>query len=357
MCLGQGSFWSPWECLGTRSICDKGLERGGRAWLGHTWTVRAVLPRWRTAGEGEHSAADGGRLAGPWPRWRRVRGGLLRDKVQSLTEALTQSSASLASTQDKNVPATKALTACEHDRQNAQYGGPRAQLWGARWRAGLGAVCGCTLWEILAQYADWPMRGGWGCHNGQDGVQGLGQTREQGWGLGAPASWGPVARPALWLTTQMRALPTLRAVSLAWRHQAVRSPLPRAPMQPGTPLFPQERLEAAAAASSERGNRAAPGRAAADLAGRAGRPGAAAGAEAEDGSSAAGGEGQGPSQHHLHLLPRLGPASRRPCSSCVRVPITQVQRLRSQGSFPTVGLLIAACVSRLAEQLASSPPA
>ena len=60
---------------------------------------------------------------------------------------------------------------------------------------------------------------------------------------------------------------------------------------------------------------------------------------------------------HLHLLPRLGPASRRPCSSFVRVPITQVQRLRSQGSFPTVGLLIAASSRRLAEQLASSPPA
>lgn len=49
--------------------------------------------------------------------------GALRDKVQSLTEALTQSSASLTSTQDKNTHLQKALTACEHDRQVLQVWG------------------------------------------------------------------------------------------------------------------------------------------------------------------------------------------------------------------------------------------
>lgn len=46
--------------------------------------------------------------------------GVLRDKVQCLTEALSQSSASLSSTQDKNLHLQKALTACEHDRQVLQ---------------------------------------------------------------------------------------------------------------------------------------------------------------------------------------------------------------------------------------------
>lgn len=126
----------------------------------------------------------------------------------------------------------------------------------------------CTLWEILAQYADWPMRGGWGCHNGQDGVQGPGaDPREQGWGLGAPASWGPAARPAPWLTTQMRALPTLTGCEPGLEAPGSAEPLPRAPMQPGTAPFPQERLEAARQASSGgAGNRAAPwAQAAADL--------------------------------------------------------------------------------------------
>lgn len=129
--LGKAAL-SPWECLGTRSVCDKGLERGGRAWLGHTWVIRAVPPQ---VADGEVKAStlqlDGSAGAGPWPRWRR--GGPLMDKVQSLTRPWTQSSASLASTQDKNVQLQKALTACEHDRQVLQHGGPRAQLWGARW--------------------------------------------------------------------------------------------------------------------------------------------------------------------------------------------------------------------------------
>ena len=90
MCLGQGSFWSPWECLGTRSVCDKGLERGGRAWLGHTWTVRAVLPQ---VADGEVKASTlqltVERLSGALAKVEESEG-LLRDKVQSLTEALTQ---------------------------------------------------------------------------------------------------------------------------------------------------------------------------------------------------------------------------------------------------------------------------
>lgn len=49
--------------------------------------------------------------------------GVLRDKVQGLMEALTQSSASLTSTQDKNLHMQKALTACEHDRQVLQVWG------------------------------------------------------------------------------------------------------------------------------------------------------------------------------------------------------------------------------------------
>ena len=55
--------------------------------------------------------------------------GLLRDKVQGLTEALAQNSASLTSSQDKNLHLQKALTACEHDRQVLQ-------VWGFRGLAG-----------------------------------------------------------------------------------------------------------------------------------------------------------------------------------------------------------------------------
>lgn len=51
--------------------------------------------------------------------------GTLRSKVQSLTEALAQSSASLTSTQDKNLHLQKALSTCEHDRQVLQ-------VWGSR---------------------------------------------------------------------------------------------------------------------------------------------------------------------------------------------------------------------------------
>lgn len=59
--------------------------------------------------------------------------GLLRDKVQGLTEALTRSSASLTSTQDKNVQLQKALTACEHDRQVLQvWGIPGPSCGGGR---------------------------------------------------------------------------------------------------------------------------------------------------------------------------------------------------------------------------------
>ena len=55
--------------------------------------------------------------------------GALRDKVQGLTEALAQNSASLTSTQDKNLQLQKALTACEHDRQVLQ-------VWGSQGLAG-----------------------------------------------------------------------------------------------------------------------------------------------------------------------------------------------------------------------------
>ena len=99
--------------------------------------------------------------------------GLLRDKVQGLTEALTQSSASLASTQDKNVQLQKALTACEHDRQVLQVWGPQAQLWGTRWGAGpWEPSVGVPFVGVLAQYADWPVRGGWRW------------SRRPGWGVG-----------------------------------------------------------------------------------------------------------------------------------------------------------------------------
>lgn len=46
--------------------------------------------------------------------------GTLRSKVQSLTDALAQSSAALSSTQDKNLHLQKALSTCEHDRQVLQ---------------------------------------------------------------------------------------------------------------------------------------------------------------------------------------------------------------------------------------------
>lgn len=49
--------------------------------------------------------------------------GTLRSKVQSLTDALAQSSASLTSTQDKNLHLQKALSTCEHDRQVLQVWG------------------------------------------------------------------------------------------------------------------------------------------------------------------------------------------------------------------------------------------
>lgn len=52
--------------------------------------------------------------------------GSLHDKVQGLTEALAQSNASLANSQDKNLHLQKALTACEHDRQVLQVQG----FWG-----------------------------------------------------------------------------------------------------------------------------------------------------------------------------------------------------------------------------------
>lgn len=69
--------------------------------------------------------------------------GLLRDKVQGLTEALTRSSASLTSTQDKNVQLQKALTACEHDRQVLQvWGIPGPSCGGAVESWPLGAVHG-----------------------------------------------------------------------------------------------------------------------------------------------------------------------------------------------------------------------
>lgn len=51
--------------------------------------------------------------------------GTLRSKVQSLTDALAQSNASLTSTQDKNLHLQKTLSTCEHDRQVLQ-------VWGGR---------------------------------------------------------------------------------------------------------------------------------------------------------------------------------------------------------------------------------
>lgn len=56
--------------------------------------------------------------------------GTLRDKVQGLTEALAQNSASLTSTQDKNLQLQKALTACEHDRQVLQVSRSQGLAWG-----------------------------------------------------------------------------------------------------------------------------------------------------------------------------------------------------------------------------------
>lgn len=56
--------------------------------------------------------------------------GALRDKVQGLTEALAQNSASLTSTQDKNLQLQKALTACEHDRQVLQVSGSQGLACG-----------------------------------------------------------------------------------------------------------------------------------------------------------------------------------------------------------------------------------
>lgn len=53
--------------------------------------------------------------------------GTLRSKVQSLTDALAQSSASLTSTQDKNLHLQKALSTCEHDRQVLQVW--RSRVW------------------------------------------------------------------------------------------------------------------------------------------------------------------------------------------------------------------------------------
>lgn len=92
--------------------------------------------------------------------------GLLRDKVQGLTEALTRSSASLTSTQDKNVQLQKALTACEHDRQVLQVWGipgpscggaggelaPGSHLWACP-LGGCGPVRGLAserrLWAVM----------------------------------------------------------------------------------------------------------------------------------------------------------------------------------------------------------------
>lgn len=56
--------------------------------------------------------------------------GVLRDKVQGLTETLAQNSASLTSTQDKNLQLQKALKACEHDRQVLQVWGFSGSGWG-----------------------------------------------------------------------------------------------------------------------------------------------------------------------------------------------------------------------------------
>lgn len=57
--------------------------------------------------------------------------GTLRSKVQSLTDALAQSSASLTSTQDKNLHLQKTLSTCEHDRQVLQVwgGGGGSRVW------------------------------------------------------------------------------------------------------------------------------------------------------------------------------------------------------------------------------------
>lgn len=120
--------------------------------------------------------------------------GLLRDKAQGLTEALTRSSASLSSTQEKNVQLQKALTACEHDRQVLQVrrtpgpscGGP-VESWP------LGAVRGRVPWGGAAQYADWPVRGGCGgsCRPGW-GAESRGRPSGVGLGCGGfPPREGP----------------------------------------------------------------------------------------------------------------------------------------------------------------------
>lgn len=59
--------------------------------------------------------------------------GTLRSKVQSLTDALAQSSASLTSTQDKNLHLQKTLSTCEHDRQVLQ-------VWGGEGLQGLAYI-------------------------------------------------------------------------------------------------------------------------------------------------------------------------------------------------------------------------
>lgn len=71
-----------------------------------------------------------GRLSGALAKVEESEG-VLRDKVKGLTETLAQNSASLTSTQDKNLHLQKTLTACEHDRQVLQVWG-YSRVWLAR---------------------------------------------------------------------------------------------------------------------------------------------------------------------------------------------------------------------------------
>lgn len=125
--------------MGTMRISDEGLERDGISlgWVGcfsgdHEST--AALPPCLLSCQVADSEVKAGtlqltvdRLSGTLAKMEESEGAL-RDKVQGLTEALAQNSASLTSTQDKNLQLQKALKACEHDRQVLQVRGVRVCL-------------------------------------------------------------------------------------------------------------------------------------------------------------------------------------------------------------------------------------
>lgn len=112
------------------SISDEGLERGEGFGLGWTYLVEATVrtaisPPCRSCQVADSEVKAGTlqltveRLNGALAKVEESEGAL-RDKVKGLTEVLAQNSASLTSTQDKNLQLQKALTACGHDRQVLQ---------------------------------------------------------------------------------------------------------------------------------------------------------------------------------------------------------------------------------------------